>query len=68
MRTRILPTLRLATCLSMAACSGDPTSSEVTGSAREPSAASETGAVLVGAGDIGDCGSGGDEIALLSHS
>jgi hypothetical protein len=53
----------------MAACSGDPTSSEVTGSAREPSAASETGPVLVGAGDIGDCGSGGDEItaALLDE-
>jgi hypothetical protein len=62
MMIRILLALGLPACLVMAACSGDPTSSEPTGDDREQVAASASDPVFVGAGDIGDCKSSGDEI------
>ena len=61
MNVRILPFLGAPAFLLMAACSGDPTSSEPTGESGQP-VASASDPVFVGAGDIGDCNSGGDEI------
>lgn len=69
MKTRILLALGAPTWLVLAACSGDPTSSEAPLDRAELVTASETDPVFVGAGDIGDCKSSGDEItaALLDE-